>query len=405
MPKLAINGGRRQISRTLLKAIPAWPITHENVPELLTKIYLSRKWSFNSLYEQKFSKAFARHHSSQYGIFMTNGTVTLQCALKALGIKEGDEVIVPALTWIATAMSAVYLGAKPVFVDIEPDTLCIDSEKIKKAITSKTKAIIPVHIYGSMADMEAITDIKDKYGISIVEDCAHAHGGRWAGKGLGSIGDVGSFSFQQSKTLTSGEGGICITNDNELAERIFRLKHIGYDLRSKQGQAQSASPEGLICHNFRATEFQAAILLEHLKYLKKETKLRDKNANILRKLLADVDGVKVQARGRLADLQGYYALTLLVDLKKFNNISLDRLKEILHAEGLPINKTYGPVYKHNLWSVPKNYYKMTNCEICENVCNNIALCLGQSWLLTDEKIMKAIANTFKKVLSARKELV
>ncbi len=405
MAKLAINGGRRAISQAMLNGIPRWPMLHENVPELLKQIYLSGRWSFNEVYEQRFSREFASHHSTQFGIFMVNGTVTLQCALKAVGVKEGDEVIVPALTWIATAMAGVYLGAKPIFVDIEPDTLCIDPKKVEKAITPKTKAIVPVHLYGSMADMEAIMDIANKHGIAVVEDCAHAHGGVWNGRGVGSIGDVGSFSFQQSKTLTSGEGGICITNDAELAERIFRLKHIGYDLRSQQGQAQSSPPMGLVCYNFRATEFQAAILLENLKYLQAETELRDRNANILRELLADVEGVEIQSRGRLADLQGYYTLVFLIDLKKFNNVSLDRLVEILRAEGLGVGKTYGPVYKHNLWSLPKSYYRIRNCKVCENVCDNVALCLGQSWLLGDEELMRAIADTFKKVLKSGKELV
>ena len=168
---------------------------------------------------------------------MANGTTTLECSLAVLGVGTGDEVIVPALTWMATALSAFYVGANPVIVDIDPKTLCMDPAAMEAAITPKTKAIIPVHVYGSTADLEKILAIADKHGIPVVEDCAHMQGGFWNGRGVGSWGKVGSFSFQQSKTMASGEGGICITSDPELAEKIYLLKHIGYSRGVKQGQA------------------------------------------------------------------------------------------------------------------------------------------------------------------------
>ena len=313
-------------------------------------------------------------------------------------MKPGDEVIVPALTWMATAMAVVYAGATPVFVDIEPDTLCLDPEKMKRAITPKTKAVIPVHIYGSMADLEAIGEIAAARGLKVVEDCAHAHGGIWDGRGVGSIGDVGSFSFQQSKTLTGGEGGICLTNDAGLAEILFRLKHIGYDLGSKQGQAASPPPEGLICYNYRGTEFSSAVLLDNLKYLEAETELRAANAMALEAALAEVDGVTVQKRGRLADLQGYYMMTFLVDTGRLKHADLAEFRQALAAEGLAVGATYGPVYRHSLWTAPESLYRVEDCSVCEEACSRRALCLGHKWLLTDAEVMQAVAGTFAKVM-------
>ena len=396
---LAIDGGPRALPQMTVNTVPPWPPVYPEVPAMLERIYCSRRWSFNETIEQEFSRAFAAHHSAARGIMMANGTVTLECALRALGVGPGDEVIVPALTWMATAMAAVYVGATPVFVDIEPDTLCLDPEKVKAAITPRTKAIIPVHIYGSMADMEAIMDIATAKDIAVIEDCAHAHGGVWNGRGVGSIGRVGSFSFQQSKTLPSGEGGMCITNDVDLTEKLFRLKHIGYMAGVDQGQAAEGPPEGLICRNYRATEFQAAILLAGLKRLGQNVTTCDANRADLAAQLADVDGVEIQARGRLADLQGYYMLFFLVDLKKFNNISLDRFIEIARAEGLGLGKTYGPVYDHKLWNVPSGMFKKAagGCGVADDVCANVAVGLSLSWALAGKDVIDGIAATFKKI--------
>jgi len=403
--QLAINGGPKAFSQATLDRVPSWPPIYPRVPDMLKKVYTSRAWSFNSKAEQELCSAFAAYHDAERGVFMVNGTVTLECALAALGVGKGDEVIVPALTWLATAMAAVYLGAKPVFVDIEPDTLCLDPKKLKTAITKKTKAIIPVHIYGSMADMEAILDIAGKHGIPIIEDCAHAHGGKWAGKGVGSLGAIGSFSFQESKPLPSGEGGMCITNDSDLAGKLYRLKHIGYDFVSGQGHAGSSPQKGLVCHNYRSTGFEATILLESLKYLREQTQKRDDNAKYLKTLLEDIPGIRIQSRGRRADVQSYYSLGFLFDLPQFNQISLERLLEVFNAEGLGLRKTYGPVYKHLLWNIPSSMYRKADaCSVCEKACSETALTLMHNWLLTDKKLMCTIAKVMQKVWNYRKEL-
>ncbi|OHB53039.1 MAG: hypothetical protein A2Y07_06470 [Planctomycetes bacterium GWF2_50_10] len=399
--KLASNGGEPVISSQMRAKVPQWPIANERTAEALKFLYMSGKWSFNGIYEQQFASGFAKHHSCEYGIMMANGTVTLECALKALGVGPGDEVIVPALTWVATAMAAVYVGATPVFVDIEPDTLCLDPVNLSKAITKRTAAIIPVHLYGSMADMEAIMDIANCHGIPVIEDCAHAHGGFWDGKGLGSIGTVGSSSFQQSKNMASGEGGICVTNNKDMAEKLFRLKHIGYDMDSSQGKAASGPPAELLCCNYRATEFQALILLNALSDLRAQTELRDSNAKYLGRLLEDVEGVQLQSKGRKATLQSYYNLVFLVDPARFNCESALNLMDTLRAEGLAVDQTYGPVYSHMLWNVSPSKYRIAGgeCPVCEKVCAKNALTLFHPWLLTDHEIMNAIAQTFRKLVN------
>src|SRR5690606_23896169 len=161
--------------------------------------------------EPEFARAFAEHHGARHGIFTINGTVTLQCALAAYGIGPGDEVIVPPLTWYATAIAVRHVGACPVFVDIQPDTLCIDPRKIEAAIKERTEAINQVHACEWMAYVDASMAMARRQDLRDIEDCADMHGGIWAGKGIGTLGVVGSFSFQYTKTMSSGEGGICIT--------------------------------------------------------------------------------------------------------------------------------------------------------------------------------------------------
>ncbi|MBP5638881.1 MAG: aminotransferase class I/II-fold pyridoxal phosphate-dependent enzyme, partial [Victivallales bacterium] len=180
MGNLAINGGKPVYPTNAVVGIP-WPPVSEETAERIKELYLSRAWSFNSETEQAFERAFAESHDAQHGIFMANGTVTLECALLALGVGPGDEVIVPGLTWIATAMAVHYVGATVVFADVEADTFCLDPVSVEERITPKTKAIIPVHLYGSMADLEKLLAIARKHNLYVVEDCAHMQGGFWNG--------------------------------------------------------------------------------------------------------------------------------------------------------------------------------------------------------------------------------
>lgn len=400
--KLAIDGGSKAISEKAMSAHKPWPPIYPATAERLKEVYLSGKWSFNGACEQAFSREFAAYCGAKHGIFMVNGTVTIESALHALGVGAGDEVIVPGNTWLATAMAAVYLGAKPVFVDVEPDTLCLDPVQVRQAITRKTKAIVPVHIFGSMADMDKLMVVSRESGVPIVEDCAHAQGGVWRGKGLGSIGHVSSFSFQQSKTLSSGEGGICLTNDDELADKLFRIKHIGYSDGQQQGQASAGPPPGLICHNYRGLEFNAVILSEALKHLRAQTLSRDTNAQYFTDLIRDVPGISVQARGRKADVQSYYNFVLLLNPERLHSgKTITDVQAALAAEGLGCNiGGYGPVYKHKLWNLPKSGYRVHSNTVVEAASANRQLNMSHSWLLTNKTLMKAMAKAVRKVMTA-----
>ncbi len=398
--QLAILGGLPVVKQPL--SAPPWPPVSEQTAARLREIYLSRQWSFNSPTEQAFERAFADYHGAKHGIFMTNGTVTLQCALGALGVGPGDEVIVPALTWMATAMAVHYVGATPVFVDVEPDTLCLDPVKVRQALTAKTKAIIPVHLYGAMADLDALLALAKARGVAVIEDCAHMQGGKWRGRGVGSWGEIGSFSFQQSKTLASGEGGICLTNDDTLAERLYRQKHIGYGRGMKQGQADTGPESGLTCFNYRCTAFQAGILLDQLTGLEGLIARYEAAAAALRERLAGITEVRVQARGRQASPQGYYGLILMFDGGVAAEVPAWRLQQALVAEGLPCHGSYGPVYRHMLYNVSPSQYRIhggASCPVAEGAGTRHAVCLPHPWLGADEWVIAAIGEIVAKVAS------
>lgn len=402
--QLALTGGS-PVCETPLRP-EAWPPVDEATAERMKELYLSGDWSFHSPAEQEFASAFAQYHDAEYGIFMANGTVTLQCALAAVGVGEGDEVIVPGLTWMATAMAAYYLGATPVFVDVEPSTLCLDPDKLKEAITPRTRAVIPVHLFGSMADMERILEICEENDLHVVEDCAHMQGGKWDGRGVGSWGEVGSFSLQQSKTLSCGEGGICITNDEELADRIFRLKHIGYAPGSEQGRPGGSPPTDLVCHNFRATAFQALIVREQLRELPERIERYEANAERITRRLSGVPGVRVQSRGRLAGPQGYYGLVLIFDEEPCADISRASITEALKAEGLNAGGSYGPVYDHVLFNLPDGAYRIEGgrCEVTEYAATDRAVVLPHRWLGTGRETIEAVGEIIAKVASGADEL-
>lgn len=392
---LAIYGGTAAAPNL---TAPSWPPRSADTGQRLLDTYMSGNWSFAGEHELAFAQEFANYHGAKFGIFMANGSVTLQCALQAYGIGPGDEVIVPAFTWIATAMAVLEVGAIPVMVDVEASSLCLDPALVQAAITPRTRAIIPVHIYGGMADLDAILEIAGAHNLIVIEDCAHAHGGQWKGRGLGSWGHVGSFSFQQSKTMSSGEGGICITNDEEIAARLYKLKHIGYGSFNKQGQAATGPDADLLCHNFRATEFQAVILRDQLQALPERMAAYRAGAARLEELLTGVPNIRVQARGREATAQSYYRWTLIFE-DALAEVPLGDIQKALEAEGVTLGITYGPVYDHILWNAPENSYRMPagGCAVSEDVATRRTLVLPHYWLGSDAGTIEAIGRAIAKL--------
>lgn len=400
MSKLALLGGKPLGSQILQERLSAWPPKNNVTAQKLNEVYFSNQWAFSSTYMKDFEQAFADYHGVKHAIFMVNGTVTLQAALIACGVGPGDEVIVPALTWIATATAVHYIGAIPVFVDVDSETLCLDTNKISQAITEKTKAIIPVHLHGSMVDMDRLVDIGKQHDLKIIEDCAQVHGGLWDGKPIGSIGDISSFSFQLSKLMSSGEGGICLSNDDDLAERMYRVSHIGYTPDAVQGRPLSSPPEGLTCHNFRPTSFNAVILSDQLKGLDALTQKYVGARKYLEARLVESTHIRFQKSGRKATIQPVYKWVMIFDAPEYRDISIDTICAALVAEGLPVVLAVPPVYKHMLFNLEENKYRISHegCHIAEQLVDR-SLVLMHQVLGGDQKELEMIAEIIEKVMN------
>ena len=326
MQKLAIQGGKpcRDITSN---PWPKWPVWGKEEEVALIEVLNSGVWSYNGPKETEFNKLFAEFTGTKYSICTVNGTVTMQLALEAMGIGVGDEVIVPGITWQATAATVIDVNATPILVDVLEDTWCIDPAAIEKAITPKTKAIMVVHLYGAFADMDAVMEIAMKHSLHVIEDCAHKHGGEWKGKKAGSIGDVGSFSFQLSKHLTAGEGGSMTTDDSDLAEKLDALRNCG---RRPEGDSLIGADKGIGDYgddgnfiqsgNLRITEFQAAILIEGLKRLPEQNATRDANGAYLNGLLKEIPGVVPLKRDARETKKAYFNFAFRYDKNKFKGL-------------------------------------------------------------------------------------
>ena len=399
MSRLAIDGGEKVFAEGV--NLGGWPPVYPETAEKLAKLYMSQKWSFYGAIELAFSADFAKYHDAKFGTFMVNGTATLETALKALGIGPGDEVIVPSWTWMATGMAPLYVGATPVFVDGDKETFCMDPEAFEAAITPRTKAVIPVHLFGSVADLDRICAIARKHGVKVVEDCAHAHGAKWNGKGVGSFGDVGSFSFQQSKIMTAGEGGMCITSDEELFDRIGRYSHIGYSLGSKQGKPSTPPPVDLDSHNYRCTEFQAQILQDQLDRLAEDSKRRQENADYLHAELRKIPGIGTQAPGRCATVQSYYVFGITVDpaALKPGKTKADVIAAV-NAEGaVEVFAGWGAVtYKQRLWNVSPDRYRVESFRTVEEIIQNRIVLADIRWLNGPRSRCEKLVEAFRKVM-------
>ncbi len=330
---LGVDGGAPAVTR----AAPAWPVVGDLDVAWMEAVVRSGKWSWLGPHETAFCGEFRSFIGSARCLALANGTVTLQCALQAVGVEPGHEVIVPGLTWCATAQAALDIGANVVFADIDPETLCLDAKAAERAITPRTKAIIPVHLYGCMCDMDALTALARKHNLRIVEDVAHQHGSRWRNRGAGALGDAGSFSFQQSKVLTCGEGGAVTTNDEQVYATVHALKQVGWGPDGK--------PANRYGHNYRMTEMQAALLRAGLTRLPEQTRRREESAAMLREGLARLGGpLRVARRDPRVTRQAYYALTLCYDPRKAGGVSKEAYAAALAAEGCPLTSTYWPVY-------------------------------------------------------------
>lgn len=400
--KLAIKGGVPACK----KAWPLWPVSGNAERRLLLEVLASGKWWFGEKVRQ-IEAEFAAFQGARFGVTCTNGTAAIEMALKGLGIVAGDEVIVPPYSFIATASAVVTVGAIPVFADITPDTLCLDPDDVQRKITSRTKAIIPVHAAGYMADMDRLNKIARQHSLQVIEDAAHAWGSQWNGRGAGTIGQCGTFSFQVSKNITAGEGGIMVTDDEKLADLCRSYTHCG----RKKGSAWY--DHDYLGSNLRLTEFQAAILIAQLGRLEKQVLKRQSNAKILDVALSGLPGI-VQLKPEPRMTRRSYHMYIFRVNKAALGISRDRFIEALNAEGVPASKGwYRPLYRNGIFQhghrgpahgikapfVGKGVdYTKVNCPVCEQVCRDVVW-LPQNVLLADDKDIHALADAIEKVAS------
>jgi dTDP-4-amino-4,6-dideoxygalactose transaminase len=419
MSKLALNGG--QPLRTA--PFPAWPVHDQQEVEAVTSVVESGKW-FRFAYATgepnlargvEFAQKFAAFHGAAYGIATANGTAALEIMFRAIGLQPGDEVIVPAYTYVASAAAVLANQGVPVFVDIEPDTYLMDLERVEAAITPRTRAIEPVHFGGQSVDMGRLNTIARRHNLMVIEDAAHAHGAEWRGHKVGALGTAGSFSFQQSKNMTAGEGGIIITNAAELAELCESY------ITSGREKGRPWYEFHRLGWNYRMTEFQAALLLVQLTRLEEQNARRMANARYLSQLLAEIPGLAPVCWDVKANKHSFHLYILRYDPEQFAGVPRTRFLEALAAEGVPCSTGYmAPLYANPLFinkdflghgapvspiyaAIDFEAYREL-CPVTERACRHEAIWLEQRLLLGARPDMDDIAAAFLKVKENLAEL-
>jgi perosamine synthetase len=301
---------------------------------LLLKECVQTRWvSSKGKFVSEFEKQFASYCGVKYGVTTTSGTSALHLSLACLDIGPGDEVIVPTLSFIATANPVTYCGAKPVFVDSLPDTWNLDPAKVKNAVTRKTRAIIAVHLYGHSAPMDELMTVANKHGLHVIEDACEAHGGEYRGAKVGSLGTIGCFSFYGNKIITTGEGGMLVTNNRRVAERARLLRDHGMSRKRKYWHAH-------IGFNYRMTNLQAALGVAQMERIDDVVERKRRNARIYNSLLEGVHGITLPQEAPWAR-HVYWLYTVLID-DRFKSSRTQVMKE-LALRGIESRPVFYPI--------------------------------------------------------------
>jgi dTDP-4-amino-4,6-dideoxygalactose transaminase len=398
---LALYGGPKTVDKKF-----QWPVYNENDVNAVAEVVRNGEWGNPDCSGKvaEFEKEFADYCGTSHAITCTNGSVALRLALIACGVRPGDEVIIPPYTFIATASIVVEANCVPVFADIEPDTYNIDPAAVEKAITIRTKAIIPVHFAGQACNMDELLRIAKKHKLRIIEDACHGHGGEYKGKKLGSIGDAGCFSFQSSKNLNSGEGGIVVTNDDNLAIMISSLRNVG---RIEGGEWYEHHFLGC---NYRMTQLQISLLKEQMKRLDEQNLKRNENGLYLNSLLEEIPGITPLTRGHGVTLHTYHIYIFRYGKKHFGNTSKQDFAKMLAAEGVPSFMGYPePLYKQPVFA-EKNFmcyvlpdyvdYLSVCCPVTEKACYEEAVWILQPAMLGSKEDMEKFAEAIRKIQNA-----
>jgi dTDP-4-amino-4,6-dideoxygalactose transaminase len=404
--RLALLGGKPV--RT--KPFPSWPVFGKTEEERVLRVLHSGKWGrLNGPEVAGFERRFAAVHGCKHGIAVVNGTVSLRIALLAAGIRAEEEVIIPPYTFFSTASAVVEANAIPVFADIDLETFNLDPQAVEAVITPRTRAIIPVHFAGQPADMKRIMAIAKKHKLLVIEDAAHAHGASYRGRPAGSLGHVASFSFQSSKNMTSGEGGILTTNDPALAAACRSIHDCG---RIPTGRWYE---HHVLSGNYRLGEFQGAILNAQLNRLEVQTKTRDRNGQYLAARISQLPGVHPQKRPGDCTRHSYHLFMLRMDDKKFG-VPRGAVIKALRAEGIPCSAGYGfslnqqPMFRNKAFgpylpevSTQLNY-RQVSCPNSDLICREQCVWLEQAIFLGTRADMGDIARAFEKIYEHRDPL-
>jgi len=397
------------------KSKVTYPIIGKEEEKLLLKVLRSGKWwRGGTLQEMKesvtgqFEKEYAKFTGAKFCLAVSNGTAAPELALKAAGLGTGDEVLVPSISFVVTGTVPLLVNAVPVFVDIDPETYQMDPADIERKITKKTKAILLVHYGGYPADMDRIMPLAKKHKLVVIEDCAHAHGTQWRGKHVGTFGAAGTFSFQMSKGITSGEGGAIIMNAREMFYKCYSYHHIGR--LEQKGFYDFFYP----AWNYRLTEFQGAMLLCQLRRYKKMVKEKHAAGAYLAGRLSEIGGVKPLRQDKRITRRGYYYFVMRYDARYFNNMPRVDFLAAMAKESIAMGRGYGkPIYKEPLFqegnfgnnSCPVkcgNYgkvmdYKKVSCPNAERACAGEQLTLHHVHLGKGKKYIDSIADAIIRV--------
>lgn len=407
MTALALLGGTPLRS----KPWPKWPKAYPSDEQALVNVLRSGKWGrHQGNLTELFEQSFASYQGARFGIGVVNGSVAIRLALHAAGIGPGDEVIVPAYTFFSTASSVVEVNAVPIFADIAPDTYCLDTQVLESAITPRTKALIPVHFAGQAAAMDEIMEIAGRYGLVVIEDAAHAHGAEYQGKRLGSIGEMATFSFQASKNLTSGEGGMILTSDEQY-ERICRSLHTC-------GRFSDSAwyEHHLLGSNYRMSEFQSALLSSQFDRLEAQVQIREANGLLLNRELSRIPGIRPMGGGLANSRHSYHLYLFRYDPDELDGLPRDKFLQALKAEGIPCSAGYDrPLYQqpvflkrsfgpYNLPAAQYPDYAQISLPVSEQACRE-ACWLAHPLLLGDQNDMFEIVEAVDKVFRYHAELL
>lgn len=392
---LAIDGGNPVRERPW----PRWPVWDETDIAAVTEALNSGKWfSGNGARTAEFGDYFARLHQARYGVPVANGTVALEIAMRAAGVVAGDEVITTPYTFIATASSIVQINAKPVFADVDPNTLNLDPAAAAAAITDRTRAIVAVHIAGNPADMDTLADLARRHNLLLIEDAAQAHLAEWKGRPVGAIGEAGTFSFQASKNLNCGDGGVVLTDHEEIFENAWSLTNCG---RVRNGGWYE---HRMLSGNYRLTEIQSALLLAQARRLPEQADTRTANALYLAAQLSEIEGIRPLGRDARVTRHAYHKFIFRYEAERFGPLSRDEFINALRAEGVPCIPGYAPIYRSPAFKIDTathpyaagTDYGAMHLPAVEQACAE-AVWLDQSLLLAGREDMDDIVAAIRKI--------